>query len=355
MLKTIKTIKFITALAVVMILPMTSLADHSDNYGGFEMDYNNDYWSGSPSSYDYDYYSPVYQDQYDYTPYDYPTADYGYGGYQTPSYGYDYPSYSTPSYGSQRYPSYGGVSYGGTSVPSSNVVSNVVRNTNTSNSNSNSESAAAANSNSVSSSNNVNNNVNNNNVYVYTNPSGNAVVNNPAHQYLNVYCIATPTNPRIGQTVTVTAYATGGIGDYSYTWGGDAQYSTGPSTYFTSSNAGTKNITVTVRSGQEVKTASCSVTFTGTTQVYNYGYNNYPTYTSTAVAGTPVSSVYVQPGQIKRVTSGTPVSGVYLNDLPATGIDLNWKHYMGAFMVIVLGSVMFLMSRSREKLYATVE
>jgi hypothetical protein len=89
------------------------------------------------------------------------------------------------------------------------------------------------------------------------------VAYNPQHQYLNVYCVITPNNPRIGQSVTATAYATGGIGGYTYTWGGAAsQYQmTGPSTTFTSYTAGTKYITVTARSGEEIITKTCEVTF----------------------------------------------------------------------------------------------
>ncbi|MES2623428.1 MAG: hypothetical protein V4576_03400 [Patescibacteria group bacterium] len=287
------------------------------------------------------------------------------------------------------------------------------------------------------SSNAVNNNVNN--IFVYTNPTGTAVVNNPAYQRLDGYCVITPNNPRVGQTVTATAYMTGGIGGYTYSWSGDlVSMSSGVSTQFTSQRAGTVNITVTARSGEDVATRNCTATFSNNNYSYDYptsnplsvacypsvqnagvnqtitwrayasggsgnysynwsgtdnlygngesiqktysyagqksatvnihsngqtvsatcntniaqsgytggytggysGYDNLPTY------GTSVSGVYVQPNYIK---SGTPVSGVYLNDLPATGIDLTWIHYMVALMVVVLAAVATYVSKNKAQ------
>lgn len=439
MFKTFKTIKLLAIVAVFSLAPALTSADHS--YGSY------DGWSPTEDSYggwnstEFDAYgsydTPYSNDSYDYTPYSYDTGydnyDTGYQDYSNYDTGYDYPSYN--NYGG----SYGGDIYGGYQYPivgGSTPV--VVPSYTTSGSNSNANAVANA----VSNNNNVNNNVNTNvnNVYVYTNPSGTAIVNNPGHQRLDGYCVITPSNPRTGQSVTATASATGGIGSYTYQWGGDLSSGWGASTSFTSHNAGTKNINVTIRSGEEVITRSCSVTFvheavnqdfsavcypstqnatvgqTITWRVnvngnsYNsysygsYGYNNNYTYTWTGSdglygsgsvvsktytypgtksatvtvsngyrtisttcsanvnqvysynppAGTPVSGVYVQPDQIK-VTTGTPVSGVYLNDLPATGIDLSWKHYMIGFMVIILASVAFLMTRSRKNLFATQE
>ena len=180
-------------------------------------------------------------------------------------------------------------------------------------------------------------------MYVYTTPTGNAVVYNPSHQNLAVYCTITPSNPRLGQTVTATAYATGGIGNYSYTWGGDINSASGASTQFTSYTAGTKNITVTVRSDQEIVTRSCTVTFD------NYNYVNGSYTASTVNTGTPVSGVYVQ-----KITSGTPVSGVYLNDLPATGLSLSFFDYMIALMVMVLAGVITFVVQAKKILTAQV-
>lgn len=448
MLKIYNSIKLLAIVAVFSLTPaLASAGTTSGSYDGWSP-YEDTYSGWGSSSFDAygSYDTPYSYDSYDYSPYDYDAYD-NYGGYEDDYYGgYQgdygnsyYPTYSTPSatygniYGGYKYPT-----VGGSSIPSTG------NNTNVSSSNSN------ATANAVSNNNNVNNNVNTNvnNVYVYTNPSGTAIVNNPGHQRLDGYCVITPNNPRLGQSVTATAYASGGIGSYTYQWGGDLSSGWGASTSFTSNNAGTKNINVTIRSGEEVTTKSCSVTFvqdytndnfsaacypsvqnttvgqtvtwrvtvngSGTSyssypyysyESYQNGYGNnnfsytwtgsdglygngsavsktytYPGTKSATVtvsngyrtisttcstnvnqvasyqyqptSGTPVSGVYVQPDQI---TTGTPVSGVFLNDLPATGIDLSWKHYMIAFMVLTLASAAFLMSRSRKNLLATQE
>lgn len=260
MLNTNKQIKkvVLVALFAIFTIPTLVSAGGDNNYGGYSLDSGWNYGSsyGSPVSYtDYSY-QPIYGGGSSY-------GGYGGGSSYTPSYGGYSGSYTTPSYG------------GYTSTPSSNYTSNtnVDKNTNKNKNNNNNENKNdnkntntnknSANSSSTSSSSAVavNNNVNNNNVYVYTNPTGNAVVYNPQHQYLNVYCVITPSNPRLGQTVTATAYATGGTGNYSYTWGGDIYTANGPSTTFTSYTAGTKNITVTARSDQEIITKSCDVVF----------------------------------------------------------------------------------------------
>jgi hypothetical protein len=239
MLKIYKQITKIAFIAAILVIPAITHAGGTGTYGSGSWDggWGWSDWGGNTDSYD-TYYTPVYD-------------------YSSPSYGSNYgSSYGGSSYYPSYTPSYSGGSYGGSSIPSSTNVSNTNHNT------SNSSSSANA------SSSNVNTNINNNNVYVYTNPTGNAVVYNPAHQNLSGYCEITPANPRTGQTVTATAYATGGIGNYTYTWGGDINQTTGVSTSFTSYTTGTKNIIVTIRSDQEVVTKSCNVTFV------NDSYNN---------------------------------------------------------------------------------
>lgn len=333
MLKTFKNIKtIIFALAVLVFLPISVSA--GDSYGS-------DGWGSPTSSWgDSGWGTATYYDDYSWG-----DSGWGYADYYPTSNNY---SYQTPSYGSYNYtnPYNDYMSYYNSlarSYPSTYTYS--TPSSGGSNTNVNTSASASA------SSTNVNTNINNNNVYVYTTPQGNAVVHNPSHQYLSVTCSPSNTNPRVGETVVITAYATGGTGNYTYSWSGDAYsyYSTGPTTSISASVPGTRTVTVTVRSGQEVQTRSCSVTFSGYVQAYNYGYS-YPTYTgSTVTTGNPVSGVYIQPGQIKP-TTGTPVSGVYLNDLPATGVDLNWKHYMIALFVLILGTVGYMTSRSRAKM-----
>lgn len=318
-----------TAVFAVFMIPTLASAGSTGSYGSDSFDYGGwGDWGGNSPTYDYSY-TP----NYSYTP-----------SYSSPSYGSNYGSSYTPSYYTPSYSSYSGYtlptygsSYSASSIPSVSYVSSDNKNTNTSdsrsNSNSTSSSSAVA----------VNNNVNNNNVYVYTNPTGNAVIHNPQHQTLNVYCTITPSNPKVGQTVTATAYATGGIGNYTYTWGGDINSVSGASTSFTSYTTGTKYITVTVRSDQEIVTKSCNVTFESNNYVYGNYYNSYtPSYTGG-------SSVNLTPG----ITSGTPVSGVYLSQLPATGLSLNFFDYMVATMVVILGAVFTFIYQARKRL--TVE
>lgn len=347
----------VLGLFLVALIPTVSFAKYDDSsdfgYGGWN--------SSGYSDYSSDYYDTSYGYDVGYSVYDYGYNDYypSYGGYDYGSYGgYGGNYYTTPSYtgsyaaGANYRPStsYTTPSYTtpSTSYSSSNPFT-------TSNANAQNDvkvvtTATGGNANAVASSSNVNVNNNVNNVYVYTNPSGNAVIHNPEYQRLDGYCVITPNNPRVGQSVTATAYMTGGIGSYIYTWGGDLTTSaTGVSTTFTSYTAGTKNISVTVRSGQDVITKNCTVTFDNQVLAYN-SYNSY-SYPSTVTSGTPVSGVFLQPGY---VSTGKPVSGVYLNELPATGLDFGFMEYTVGFMVIILATVMVLVSRAKKTFVSSI-
>lgn len=258
MLKTNTQIKKLTIAAVfaVFMIPVLVSAGGTGSYdsGSWNGSGLTD-WGGSASGY---YYSPNYS--YNSGSSYYPSYSSGSSYYPSYSYG---SSYTPSSYYSKGYagyyPSY---SYGSSYIPSG---SNTSVNNKNKNKNNNKNTATATASTSV-----TNTNINNNNVYVYTNPGGNAVVYNPTHVNLSGYCTIVPSNPRVGQTVTATAYASGGVGDYTYTWGGDINYTTGSATSFTSYTTGTKNITVTIRSGQETVTKTCNVTF----ENENYNNNN---------------------------------------------------------------------------------
>lgn len=251
MLNTNKQIKKVVLVALFAIFTMPTIASADTSYGFDNGGYDTGgwgSWGGGSSAYDY---TPTYSYQ----------PIYG-GSLYTPSYG---GSNYTSNYGG--YSTYPGLSYSASSIPSSNYNSNTNKNNNK-NKNINKNKATST-STSSSSAVAVNNNVNNNNVYVYTNPTGNAVVYNPAHIPLTGYCVITPQNAQLGQTVVATAYASGGTGDYTYSWGGDIYSASGASTSFTSYNAGTKTIIVTIRSGSEVATKSCDVTFGNNNQNYD--------------------------------------------------------------------------------------
>lgn len=83
-------------------------------------------------------------------------------------------------------------------------------------------------------------------------------INRPAPA-LNGSCIGTPSQPRPGQTVTWTASASGGTGSYAYSWSGAAS-GTGETVTASYSTEGTKTANVTISSGGQNITRSCSVT-----------------------------------------------------------------------------------------------
>jgi hypothetical protein len=76
---------------------------------------------------------------------------------------------------------------------------------------------------------------------------------------LNVVCVANPGSVKIGETVQYTANPTGGTGVYTYSWTGTDGLSSSSRTVSKSYNTtGTKIATVTARSGNQTRTATCS-------------------------------------------------------------------------------------------------
>ena len=76
---------------------------------------------------------------------------------------------------------------------------------------------------------------------------------------LQVSCSASPNPANVNQTVTFTANVTGGVGSYSYSWSGACTgFSSTCSRSF--SSAGTYTATISVTSGNQTQSASCSVT-----------------------------------------------------------------------------------------------
>jgi len=113
-------------------------------------------------------------------------------------------------------------------------------------------------------------------------PTPSPVYSQPAYVYppyytlpaLTVYCSANVTSTRAGGYVTWSAYATGGVGGYSYKWTGENVPNINTpsiSVYYTT--AGTKAPVLTVRSGNMKATKACdSITVLSPT------YHSYPTW-----------------------------------------------------------------------------
>ena len=69
-------------------------------------------------------------------------------------------------------------------------------------------------------------------------------------------CSVSQTSITTGQSVTYTGSASGGTGSYTYSWSGSVS-GTGQTRTVTYSTTGTKNVTLTVRSGNQTATAEC--------------------------------------------------------------------------------------------------
>ena len=135
---------------------------------------------------------------------------------------------------------------------------------------------------------------------------------------MTVSCYPNSTSVQSGQSVTWYANASGGSGNYSYTWNGTTgtvtSGSTGYSTYYT---AGSYTVSVTVYSNGQSVTQSCGyVNVTGGSYGYNYNYTpnyayNYPTvYTQTNYVGSNIGGNLVAACFADRTAAsiGTPVT-----------------------------------------------
>ena len=395
------------AMALVFIPTHVHAGDEELYTGGLDYSYDqgqtsNDFYTGG-LDYTYtqpadNYVSPSYGSYGGYESYcNTCSTGGGYSSYSTPHYQYSAPTYhQTPTY------QYTAPHYVYTQPSSSGS------NVNTSHSNSN----ASANSNSNSQGgSSTNNNVNNNTVVVYGGGSNTTPTPTPVAQTLNVYCTINPSNASVGQDVNFAAYASGANGNYQYSWYGDDGISSN-SQSFTGhfNNYGTKTATVTVTSGTQSVTRTCSV------NVQNNQYNNYQSaycvgtpsnagvnqsvtwtaypsgnYNNTGYAtyswsgtdnlygtGQTINTVYNTPGYktatvniysngqsvtatcnltiagsnvtvIRQAGTGTPVSGVFLSQVPATGIDFNMKTVLFLLgLLIWSGFVTYVMVQRRK-------
>ena len=140
-----------------------------------------------------------------------------------------------------------------------------------------------------------------------TSGSQSATANCSTYVYSNYYynngspsasCYSNNSNPSVGQSIVLSATASGGNGSYSYLWGGDAYSGTSQSINQTFYSSGTKYITVQVYSNGQYTTANCSVNVGGSSNITVYGNN----------AG-----------------SGGLTSGVFLSQIPYTGLSGGWN------------------------------
>ncbi len=85
-------------------------------------------------------------------------------------------------------------------------------------------------------------------------------VNAPTQQNLTAYCYGTPSNPAINSNVTWFGSATGGNGNYFYSWtGADNLYGSNQSIYRSYNTHGSKNAVLTVTSNGQTAVANCVV------------------------------------------------------------------------------------------------
>ena len=86
-------------------------------------------------------------------------------------------------------------------------------------------------------------------------------INEDQQDNLQVSCVASPSNVMIGNSVRYTANVSGGNGAYSYSWSGTDGLSSSSRTATKSySSTGSKSATVTVDSGNQTRSATCSAT-----------------------------------------------------------------------------------------------
>lgn len=121
-------------------------------------------------------------------------------------------------------------------------------------------------------------------VYV---PTPQPVVPPVVRPALDAYCVISPNNLYINDTVTISGSASGGTGSYTYNWSGSdgiSGYSQTITGRFTS--IGSKTVSLTVTSGAQSVTRTCNA-YVNQNNNYNYGYNynyNYTNLTATCSA-----------------------------------------------------------------------
>ena len=132
---------------------------------------------------------------------------------------------------------------------------------------------------------------------------------NENNNNFDISCSVDNTYVNVGDQVHMTAYASNGNGNYSYTWYGDYPLDgrTGSSQYVSYNSTGDKDVRVTVRSynGGQEKTRNCGTVHVGNN--YNSGYNNYYYNNNDLNISCTVNTANATVGQL--VTWNTSVTG----------------------------------------------
>ncbi len=113
---------------------------------------------------------------------------------------------------------------------------------------------------------------------VYTPPAYVYPVTYQTYSPLQISCYSMPLSANVGSSVTWASSVSGGTGSYSYSWTGSNGYiGNGSSVSTVYYNPGTYNAYLTVTSGGQSQSVTCSssVTIYGTSNYNNYNYNNY--------------------------------------------------------------------------------
>jgi len=141
---------------------------------------------------------------------------------------------------------------------------------------------------------------------------------------LNLTCNVNSANIPIGQTVVWNANATGGNGNYRYSWNGtDGLYGNNSSVSKNYNSLGIKYGTVRVTSDGQTKSLNCP----------------------TVVVG----AIAYQPPPQNNLAS---LSSVYLNQVPYTGVGDNpkfWAFIIGLFMFSALGAYMIVSRKAKTE------
>ena len=115
----------------------------------------------------------------------------------------------------------------------------------------------------------------------------------PVYNTLDASCYISPSSGiNVGDSVTLNGNATGGNGNYTYYWSGsDGIYGSSRTAYGRFTSAGPKTVSLTVTSGNQSVTRTCSAyvnyNYNNYNYNYDYNYNNYGSQLSATCSASP--------------------------------------------------------------------